>query len=56
MAPFDDSVDPAAQAKAIVAELKKVRSCFVCQAPLVGFEQDGTWCPPMSAQPRSKRS
>ena len=41
MAPFDDSVDPVAQAKAIVGELKKYDTGLVQEASLAGAQQAG---------------
>ena len=39
LAPFDDDVDPVAQAKAIVGELKKYDAALARQAALAGAEQ-----------------
>ncbi|KZS01552.1 GTP-binding 10-like protein [Daphnia magna] len=40
-APFDENVDPVQQAKAIVAELKKIRPGPLQQAALAGAQQAG---------------
>ncbi len=40
IAPFDDSVDPVKDARAIVNELEEIRSGAVRQAALAGAQQD----------------
>jgi GTP-binding protein len=51
MAPFDEAVDPVAQAKAIVAELKKYDKGTLRQAALAGAQQARHGAPPRSGLP-----